>query len=102
MTIPNDIQDWFEYTLKPLTPNGFPSSQEVTRQVYLPFAQLTDPSGLSFSAENRTWTESNQHLGNTSSSDRTPSGGVPYLVDIYQRGSAALPDHDNAVTNNGG
>ena len=102
LTIPNHIQDWLEYTLEPLYPNDFPSAEEVTRQVYLSAAQLAAPSGLFQSADNRTWTETDEHLENTSFSDRTPSVGVPYLVDVYQRGEDAIPDYETAVQNYGG
>lgn len=102
LTITDQIYDWLEYTLEPLYPNDFPSSEEVTRQVFLSSAQLIAPSGLFESVQNRTWTESNQHLGNTSFDDRSPSVGVPWLVDVYQRGEEAIPDYETAVQNYGG
>ena len=102
LTITNDIQDWLEFTLDPLYPNGFPSASEVNRQVVLRSAQLMAPSGLFESVQNRTWTELNQHLRNTSFSTRSSSVGTPYLVDIYEKGEDALPDYDTAVQKYGG
>ena len=102
LTITNQIQDWLEYTLEPLNPNGFPTATEVTRQVYLRTAQLVVPNGIFWSVGNRTWSESNEHLGNTLFSSRNPSVGIPYLVDVYERGEEAIPDYDTAVGNYGG
>lgn len=91
-----------EYTLQPLRPNGFPSAKEVTRQVVLRSSQLLASSGLFWSVQNHTWTETNQHLGNTSYSNTSPNAGIPYLVDIYNRGDAAIPDYETTVKNHGG
>ncbi|KAL9114957.1 MAG: hypothetical protein Q9227_001200 [Pyrenula ochraceoflavens] len=102
IALPDDFQDWLEYTLRPLTPNNFPPASSVTRSVHLSSAQLTAPSGLFFSAQNRTWTDLNQHLSATPFSNTTPSTGTPYLVDIYRRGTPAIPDYASAVTHHGG
>lgn len=102
LTMTNQIQDWLEYTLQPLYPNHFPSANEVTRQVFLSSAQLAAPSGLFESVGNRTWTESDQHLGNASFNNRSPSVDIPYLVDVYERGENAIPNYDVAVQQYGG
>jgi hypothetical protein len=65
-------------------------------------AQLTAPSGLFWTVHNRTWTESNQHLQNTSFSSRTSSVGVPYLVNVFEKGDEAIPDYETAVQKYGG
>lgn len=102
LTIPNMVQDWLEYKLEPLKPNGFPSADEVNRQVILTSAQLLAMSGVFASVQNHTWTESNEHLGNTSFDDRNPTVGTPYLVDIYKRGDTAIPDYETTVQKYGG
>ena len=102
LTITNTIQDWLEYTLEPLKPNGFPGANKVNRQVFLRAAQLTAMSGVFASVNNHTWTESNQHRGNTSFSSSNRVGGTPYLVDIYRRGDAAIPDFETTVKQYGG
>ncbi|KAI9735469.1 MAG: hypothetical protein M1818_006475 [Claussenomyces sp. TS43310] len=102
LTIPNTIQNWLEYTLEPLEPNGFPSADKVNRQVFLSSAQLTATSGVFATVQNHTWTESNQHLGNTSFNEKDPTVGTPYLVDIYRHGDAAIPDYETTVQKHGG
>ncbi|KAL9619040.1 MAG: hypothetical protein Q9160_006295 [Pyrenula sp. 1 TL-2023] len=102
LSVPTDFQSWLEYTLSPLTPSSFPPSTSVSRHVYLSSAQLTSPSGLFFSVQNRTWTESNQHLNATPFSQTIPSTGPPYLTDIYRRGQAALPNYTLATTHHSG
>ena len=102
LTITKQIQDWLEYTLQPLNPNGFPNAKEVTRQVVLSSAQLLASSGVFASVQNRTWTESNEHLRNTSFDDRNFSVGTPYLINIYERGDEAIPDHEATVKKYGG
>ena len=102
LTIPNKVQDWLEYELEPLKPNGFPSADKVDREVVLTSAQLVATSGVFAAVENRTWTESNQHLGDTAFDDRNSTIGTPYLVDIYKRGDAAIPDYETTVQKHGG
>lgn len=98
LTFTNQIYDWLEYTLEPLVPNGFPTADKVTRQVFLTSDELIAKNGIYASVENHTWTEINQHRGNTSFSDRlVPVPNSPYLVDIYKYGDAAIPDYELAV-----
>ena len=102
LSLTNEGQDWLEYTLQPLYPNSFPGAQEVSRQVVLTSAQLLAQSGVFWSVNNRTWTESNEHLGNTSYSTTKPNVGTPYLVSIFEYGEQAIPDYNTAVQNYGG
>jgi L-ascorbate oxidase len=102
LNLPNHVQNWMEYTLEPLEPNGFPSTHEVSRQVYLTSAQLSAQNGLFWTANNRTWTETNQHLGNTSYNTTSSSVGIPYLVNVYEHGEKSIPNYETAVQNYGG
>lgn len=102
-SLTNDVQDWLEYTLEPLQPNGFPSAKEVTRQIYLRSAQLySDPTGIFWTINNHTWTDTSERLGNGSFDDRGPATGIPYLVNVYEHGEKAIPDYETAVQNYGG
>lgn len=103
LTITNEIYDWLEYTLTPLEDNDFPSADQVTRTVYLYNAQIAGPTGQKFwSVNNHTWTEGNEHLAATPFYDVANNSGVPYLVDVYNKGEAAIPDYDLAVSQYGG
>lgn len=97
LNITNDIQDWLEYQLSPLAPNGFPDSSLVTRRVYLDSAQLFDNSGIYMAVNNRTWTEDREHIGPTPFNNTSPNVGTPYLVNIFKHGEAAIPDYETAV-----
>lgn len=88
LTLPNATYDWLEYALEPLKPNNFPTANEVTRRVeihgrqYLTTTDIWELNGLQ-------WNES------------TPAANIPYLVNIYEKGEAAMPDYDAALANNG-
>lgn len=81
--IPADLRDYMLDTLEPLLLNGFPSSDQVTRQVYITQHQLTVTAGQFLAPNDHTWMENNQHEGDTPFNDTTPTYDVPYLVDIY-------------------
>jgi L-ascorbate oxidase len=100
--IPFNNQYWMEYTLQPLQPNGFPSAKQVTRQVFLASSQLISKSGFSWTVSNRTWTENNEHEDDTPYNNTNSRPNTPYLVDIYRRGEAAIPDYNKAVQEYGG
>ncbi|GAD95403.1 multi-copper oxidase, putative [Paecilomyces variotii No. 5] len=97
ISIPYSIQDWLEYTLEPLMPNGFPSSNEVTRTVTLTSAQFNVAAGTMWTINNHTWKETNEHQGDSPFNDTNVTGETPYLVNIYNLGEKAIPDYDNAV-----
>ncbi|KAJ9365690.1 hypothetical protein DTO280E4_659 [Paecilomyces variotii] len=100
--IPYALEDWLEYKLQPLKPNGFPTADQVTRQVYLTSTQLVVKSGAFWTVNNHTWTENDQHEHGDPYNDTAPSADVPYLVDIYRRGQSAIPNYDLAVQKYGG
>ncbi|CRG90924.1 L-ascorbate oxidase [Talaromyces islandicus] len=97
INIPFNNQNWMEYTLQPLQPNDFPSAEKVTRQVFLTSSQHISRSGLFWTVNNHTWTETNEHEDNTPYNSTKPTSDTPYLVDIYKRGEAAIPDYNKAV-----
>lgn len=86
----NATWTWMEYTFQPLHAdrNGFPSADEVTRRVVIDVTEVSFPSGK---VEFR--------FNNLSSTEFTYTS--PFLVDIYNRGEAAIPNY-NAAVNNGG
>ncbi|OKL61583.1 hypothetical protein UA08_03264 [Talaromyces atroroseus] len=100
--IPYDCQYWLEYTLEPLTPNDFPTADQVTRQVIMTSAQLNTASGSFWTISNHTWNEFNQHEGDTPYNDTSLTHDTPYLVSVYEQGERAIPDFENAVQNYNG
>ncbi|KAH6873854.1 ascorbate oxidase [Thelonectria olida] len=91
LSLPNATYDWLEYQLQPLYPEpmGHPTLAEVTRRVTIDAVQMVDPTSnhLIWRLANLSWT----------------GDGVqtPLLVDIYQRGEAAVPDYGAALRNHG-
>lgn len=100
--IPYNLEDWMEYKFEPLYNNDFPSSDQVTREVYINATQIPTNNGKFWTMNNHTWIEENQHENGTPISDRSFTSNAPYLVDIYLRGEKAIPDYENAVQNYGG
>ncbi|KAF2206413.1 hypothetical protein CERZMDRAFT_115769 [Cercospora zeae-maydis SCOH1-5] len=90
LTFSNKTYEWAEYALQPLEDNNFPTADEVTRRIELDFRQMSTNS-IVWRANGLGWNET------------TPPqpGDVPYLVDIYQRGEAAMPNYTAALANNG-
>ncbi|KAK1754233.1 hypothetical protein QBC47DRAFT_325380 [Echria macrotheca] len=89
---PEDIENWFEYTLQPLFPNTSqaPSASEVTRRIVLDTELVLDNAtgmGVAWKIGGLSWTE---HTWKT-----------PALVDIYKHGDAVIPDLSVAEKNNG-
>lgn len=101
VSIPYSLQNWLEYTMEPLTPNNFPSSDQVSRQVIMTAAQWNVKSGKYWTIDNHTWTESNQHEGDTPFYDTNSTPDAPYLVNVYKEGERAIPDYEKAIQNNG-
>lgn len=100
--IPYSIEGWFDYTLEPLIPDDFPSADQVTRQVVLVASQLIAKTGEYWTVNNRTWTEYNQHEGDTPYYNNNLTHDTPYLVNVFTQGERAIPDYENAVQNHGG
>jgi len=89
--IPTDApQEWMEYNFAPLdaSKNDFPSADEVTRRVVINATEVKLASGkIEIQFNGLSWTEFTYQS--------------PFLVDIYKRGQAAIPNYD-AATKNGG
>ena len=102
LKITDHVQTWLEYTLEPLQPNGFPKASEVTRRVYLIAAQILTKTNQFWTATNHTWTEQDQHLGDTPFNDTSSNVGTPYLVNIFEKGERAIPNYAVAVDKYGG
>ncbi|KAK0615604.1 laccase-like protein [Bombardia bombarda] len=88
--LPMDVAHWLEYTFQPLYPetNRAPSAADVTRRVIIDCVQKTDISGrVVWELAGLSWTEFTYQS--------------PLLIDIYQRGQAAIPNYDAALKNNG-
>lgn len=88
LTLSNATYDWLEYALEPLQPNNFPTADEVTRHVVI--------HGRQFLTDTDIW-----RLNGLQWNESTPSAHTPYLVNIYEKGEAAMPDYDAALKNNG-
>lgn len=90
LTLSNATYDWCEYSLEPLVPNDFPTADEVTRRIEIDNRQLTTNT-IVWHINNLQWNETSNPY----------PGDKPYLVDIYERGPAAIPNYTAAIENNG-
>ncbi|PYI00886.1 putative multi-copper oxidase [Aspergillus sclerotiicarbonarius CBS 121057] len=100
--IPYALEDWVEYTFEPLYDNHFPSSDKVTREVYINSTQIQSPVGTFWTLNNHTWTELDEHEKGSSPLDTHLTANPPYLVNIYLHGEQAIPDYNTAVHDHGG
>ncbi|KAK4145622.1 Laccase-like multicopper oxidase 1 [Dichotomopilus funicola] len=91
VTLPAEANNWLEYTLQPLdrATSNFPTADEVSRRVILQAEEKIDPKSgrLVWELAHMSWSETSR--------DR------PVLVDIYDRGQAAIPDQQAAEANYG-
>lgn len=89
--LPAEFAGWMEYAFQPLYPehNRAPTAEEVTRRVTLTVEQKLDPKSgrVVWELSHLSWTDAQRQ--------------VPVLIDIYQRGHAAVPDYIAAVLNYG-
>lgn len=90
--LPTETYDWLENgALKPLNPDpNFPTLSEVTRRIVLPAVQLTsqETGQIIWQMAGLNWNEQIAYQ-------------TPLLIDIYQRGEAAMPNYTAALANNG-
>ncbi|KAL2198113.1 laccase-like protein [Corynascus similis CBS 632.67] len=91
LALPAEVNNWLEYTLQPLDPSrsSWPAAEHVTRRVILETQQKIDPATglLVWELAHMTWTDM--------------SRDKPVLVDIYERGQAAMPNYAAALANYG-
>ncbi|KAF3932147.1 Laccase-14 [Dactylellina cionopaga] len=88
LTLPLNVTTWAEYSLQPLWTRyieRFPSISSVTRTIYITVKQVS-AGKLEWSQNGAIW----QH-------NKIP---VPYLINIYQNGEAAIPNFHAAIANN--
>ncbi|SMQ52027.1 unnamed protein product [Zymoseptoria tritici ST99CH_1A5] len=90
ITLTNATYEWAEYALEPLVDNNFPTAAEVTRRVVIDGRQIR-LNTIEWFLNNLMWNET---------SDPLP-GDLPYLVNIYENGEAAIPNYDAAIANGG-
>lgn len=83
--------EWLEYALKPLYPeeNEAPSAEEVTRRLI-----VTSEQKLDNTTGQLVW-----EIANLAFKDNTLQ--KPVLIDIYERGAAAIPSYEAALNNYG-
>jgi L-ascorbate oxidase len=91
LALPLEVNNWLEYTLEPLNRSSStcPSAEEVTRRLIFTAEEKIDPTTgqLIWQLAHMSWSETTRDK--------------PVLVDIYERGQAAMPDHDAALANEG-
>ena len=90
LALSNATYDWLEYKLEPLTPNNFPTADEVTRRVIIDVRQIFTDTDIY---------RSNGFQWNVSSSPYPRDR--PYLVNIYESGPSAIPNFTAALDNYG-
>jgi L-ascorbate oxidase len=90
LTFSNATYEWAEYALEPITDNGFPTADQVTRRIEIDSAQ--------FMSATTAWQFNGLQWNETSS---PYPGDTPYLVNIYQNGPSAMPNYTAALANNG-
>ena len=90
LQLSNVTYDWLEYALEPLKPNGFPTADEVTRRVHIYNRQVTTDS-IAWQLNGLSWNDTANPLPND----------IPYLVNIYENGQAAIPNYEAALENGG-
>jgi L-ascorbate oxidase len=91
LTLSNITYDWLEYALEPLKPNDFPTGDEVTRRVYIYDRQVLNTQSIVWQLNGLRWNETSDPLPNE----------IPYLVNIYEHGQAAIPNYEAALKNGG-
>jgi len=82
-----EIVSWAEYALQPLGPNDFPSAAEVTRRIVITSQQIWSSNGSNSSAQ---WQQGGVSEW-TADKPGTALANVPYLINIYKNGQAAVP-----------
>jgi len=86
LTLPNTSLGWLDYELQPLSPNDFPTHDEVTRRVTITVQQIVNGT-ITWHENGLPWTEAFPRK--------------PYLVALYEHDKSGLPNYAAAVANGG-
>ncbi|QDS68174.1 hypothetical protein FKW77_010455 [Venturia effusa] len=93
VTLPKDVYNWVDESLQPYNASADPFPRKSTRTVIIQMNQVGNfvngsyKSGVNWVQNGLAW------------QDTFPK--TPYLVDIYRRGQAAIPDYKTAVASQG-
>ncbi|KAL7947719.1 multicopper oxidase [Trichoderma barbatum] len=93
--LPPTIEGFLDYKLEPLFPNDVPSSEEVSRRIFVHAQQQVNRYVL-WTDNGVSWTDDGF--------DHSPyniSPAEPYLVSLYKNASKYLPDYEASVANYG-
>jgi len=90
IALSNATYDWLEYALEPLTPNDFPTADQVTRRLTIYDGQMFTDTYI-YGLNGLQWNESSPPY----------PGDTPYLVNIYENGQATIPSMAAALNNSG-
>lgn len=93
INLPPTIEGFLDYKLEPLYPNDFPSSDEVSRRVYIYNQQQVDRYVL--------WTDNDVSWVEADPLPQQVSPSEPYLVALYKNQSQYLPDYEASIANHG-
>ena len=94
LTLPPTDPEYLDYQLEPLEDNDFPSSNEVTRRVFL--NQKQEITGyFRWVVNNNSWMDRGDVVNHTTTPHK------PYLVALYENTEEYLPDLEAAVANGG-
>ena len=98
LPVPTSPSSWLEYTFHNLDISGYgipPTLSEVTRRVTITSLQLINPgtNGQQVEELNGIYWSAEPPLG--------PSTQIPYLVNIYLKGQAAVPNYTLALEHGG-
>jgi L-ascorbate oxidase len=92
LTLTNATYDWLEYALEPLNANDFPTAAEVTRRITIYDRQVFVQSrSIVWHMNGLRWNETSNPLPHE----------IPYLINIYENGQAAIPNYEAALNNSG-
>ena len=96
ITLPPTVNGFLDYALKPLYPNDFPDTSQVTRRIVLNVQQILDKY-IIWQDSDVSWT------ADVTTSDSAPhtTPNQPYLVSLYKNQTAYTPSYSSAVKNGG-
>jgi len=95
VTLPAKVYDWLEYALSPADSNRYPFPKKSDRTVTIQTHQYGSQNATTGAFISKLeWGQN----GNVWQPERVP---VPYLVDFYLRGEAAVPNYAAAQKNGG-